>query len=302
MLFEAVFGSPMGEALWRWKYGDGRGSASAVWEQDGRMIAHYGGFPRQTSMFGKAVQAMQMGDVMVHPDARGTLSRKGPLFLSASHFAERTVGFGKPVLLSYGFPNLRHMRVAVHLGLYGDCGKLIALTWQAAHMALPWWLAVVPVDTQGDGWRMQVDRLWAEMAADFKDSVICVRNARWIAHRFLAKPDAQYQLHWVRNRITRRPLALVVTKRTGEQIEWLDMIGPTRHWTLCKRVVLGLAAGEGLGEAFMWISAAFAGRLSEGARETDLGIPLPNIICTDGPKPETIRDRWYLTGGDTDFL
>jgi len=301
-LFQQVFGHALSEAAWHWKYADGHGGASAVWEADGRMVAHYAGFPRAARMYGKAVVAMQVGDVMVHPDARGTLSRKGPLYLSTTHFLERSVGYGKQAVLSYGFPNVRAMRVAERLGLYAACGKMVALTWAADSTKLPWWLAIEPVDVARPGWERRVDRIWAAMDRGFADSVICVRDGAWIKRRFVDKPEAQYSLHWLRHRLSPFPFALVVTKRTGEQLEWLDIVAAPNDWAYCRQAIGHLAAEQGLVGAFMWISAGFAPRLREGARETDLGIALPTSACTHGPTADELRDRWFLTGGDTDFL
>ncbi|MBK6295889.1 MAG: GNAT family N-acetyltransferase [Rhodoferax sp.] len=143
-LFQVVFGTPMSDALWHWKYANGRGVAMGVWNVQDELVAHYAGFPRQVLMFGKPVTAMQMGDVMVRPNERGTLSRKGPFFLATSAFLTRYVGYDQAALLGYGFPNDRHMQLGAKRGLYERNGKVVNLRCSAQRSALPWWLATRP--------------------------------------------------------------------------------------------------------------------------------------------------------------
>ena len=65
---------------------------------------------------GDPICAIQCGDSMVATSQRGTLSKKGPFYLSVTAFLEKYVGFDRPYLLSYGFPNERAMRLAERLG------------------------------------------------------------------------------------------------------------------------------------------------------------------------------------------
>ena len=77
-LFQSVFGQPMSQAHWQWKYANGHGEATGVRNASGKLVAHYGAMPRPILFFGQDAMAVQIGDVMVLPEARGVWSRSGP--------------------------------------------------------------------------------------------------------------------------------------------------------------------------------------------------------------------------------
>src|SRR5690606_30842030 len=99
-----------------WKYADGRGSAVGLWS-GGRLIAHYGGLERRVVADGQTVTTVQVCDVMVAPDARAALARRGALHQVTASFMESAVGDGRRFLFGYGFPTTRAFAVAEKLGL-----------------------------------------------------------------------------------------------------------------------------------------------------------------------------------------
>ena len=107
----------MSQALWEWKYGHGHGLASGVWNQDGELVAHYGGFPRKVIDAGQVRMAVQIGDVMVRPAERGLMTRKGAFYQAVTHFLSAHVGDGAEFPHAFGFPNRRAMALAQRLGL-----------------------------------------------------------------------------------------------------------------------------------------------------------------------------------------
>ncbi len=94
---------------WRWKYRNnpyGRHMLCVATTEDGKIVAHYGGFPVPFRLSdeddGRMVTALQVGDSMTHPDVRGVgrghtslIARTADAFLSAH--AENRLAF------SYGF-------------------------------------------------------------------------------------------------------------------------------------------------------------------------------------------------------
>ncbi|MBK9237041.1 MAG: GNAT family N-acetyltransferase [Rhodoferax sp.] len=244
-LFQVVFGTPMSDALWHWKYANGRGVAMGVWNVQDELVAHYAGFPRQVLMFGKPVTAMQMGDVMVRPNERGTLSRKGPFFLATSAFLTRYVGYDQAALLGYGFSNDRHMQLGAGRGLYERNGKVVNLRCSAQRSAVPWWRATRPFLPSETGWQRKVDQLWAKMAQATADAVVPLRNSDWVQQRFLEHPTLRYELTWLYHRVSRKPLALLVYRRKAGDIEWIDLIAAPVNWPNCARAMQGIAAALG---------------------------------------------------------
>ncbi len=84
-LFERSFEVPFSAAVWQWKYGDGRGRAVCA-RQQGELIAHYGGAPRDIRYFGEPSRAVQICDVMVLPEHRSFVSRDTLFFKTAATF------------------------------------------------------------------------------------------------------------------------------------------------------------------------------------------------------------------------
>ena len=120
-LHEHVFG-PGADARWfAWKYGQGlsqgRGRAIGAWH-DGQLVAYCGGLPRTLRLHNTNLRGLQIGDVMVHPAWRGILSRRGPFFQVSKRFYDSQIGAtdSRPFELGFGFPNERHLRLAVLLG------------------------------------------------------------------------------------------------------------------------------------------------------------------------------------------
>jgi hypothetical protein len=239
---------------------------------------------------------------MVRTDARGTLSRKGPFFLAASYFLANNVGYDKSALVAFGFPNDRAMRVAAKQGLYGECGRMLGLGWPVADAQLPAPFAIRPFDLAEPGWAQEVDQLWLTMADNMRESIVGERSAVWMHQRYIERPAGNYRAIWLFDRNTGQNRALLVVRDAGDGLEWLDLVAAPCDWPLAALAARAFAQQCGKHHVNMWISEAFAERMGPGANHQDLGIALPCCVWTPGPAIESQRDRWFLLGGDTDFL
>jgi len=133
-LFSRAFGTVPPAGWHAWKYGSEglQGRAMGLWADDGRLVAHYAGFPRRMLWHGNPVEAIQIGDVMVAPEVRGLLSRRGPFFQVCSAFFDQWVGPGRSFALAFGFPSDRAIRLGMALGeAAGDLGEAGILARQA---------------------------------------------------------------------------------------------------------------------------------------------------------------------------
>ncbi len=300
-LFAESFGHAMSPALWQWKYGDGGGLASGVWDRDNRLVAHYGGFPRDILDAGVPRRAVQIGDVMVHPAERGRLTRHGAFYQAATHFLGHQAGTGAPFLHAFGFPNRRALTLGERLGLYHPVGRVTGLEWVPGQgPKLPWYLQLRAWDNHRDA--RHLERLWRAMRRDFPDALIGVRDGTRMARRYLTHPEQAYALWLLRHRLTRRPLGLVVIRELGDRIEWLDLVAPLDAWDDCALAVLHLARQRGTQRVTLWMTAPFHRHLRVPHQVSDLDVWVPCNGYTPGPTAESQRDRWLLTGGDTDFL
>ncbi len=136
-LHERVFGSGATPAWFAWKYGNdadqGRSEGVGVWHE-AALIAHCAGIPRRLWRAGLPTKGLQIGDVMVDPGWRGILTRRGPFFHASQRlYATRLGKLGqRPFQLGFGFPNERHMRLAVKSQLAYDGGHLYDLRWSTS--------------------------------------------------------------------------------------------------------------------------------------------------------------------------
>ena len=313
-LFAQVFGQPMSDALWRWKYDAGRGVATGTRDERGNLLAHYGGTARALLVDGAALNAVQLGDVMVTEQARGILSRRGPFATAATIFLQHHVGVPGGFALGFGFPNQRHTRLGEMLGLYRALGDVQELSWTckvAAHNAVfsasAWSSAAIDWgDARTDE---RLDRLWSMLSEDARGFVLPRRDAQWWRHRFANHPEGSYRCWWVRGRFSRRLLGAVALrpgKQPGDDWEILDCLGSMRHLNAILFAARGLATRGLAGRMTGWFSDA----LADHVRGLDVGSSASmqtacQYCVTQRWAPElpdsVVTRPWWLMGGDTDF-
>jgi hypothetical protein len=184
-LFSRTFQQEMPDKLWQWKYATENSCAIGVWRDD-KLIAHYGGIGRSILFFGKSENAVQIGDVMVETEERGSLTRKGPFFLMASTFLEYYIGYNKRYLIGFGFPNQRAMRVAERLKLYGEVGDMIELSWQPQYRSPLVKTNLKPIDRATKSNIKAVNQCWQKMASNMQTSIIGIRDWNYVLKRYLS--------------------------------------------------------------------------------------------------------------------
>ena len=299
-LFRVCFGHDMAQEQWLWKYRDTDKPGVAVMDQ-GRMVAFYGGMPRSLLAMGQPHIGIQVGDVMVHPDFRGSLSRKGPFQMAASTFLEQSLSQGAPYWVGFGFPNVRAMQVAERLKLYHQVDEVLELAWDTAPEASAWWTVSGAIDPAQA--LPHVGALWSAMQRSFKQSVLGVRDAHFMQTRYVDHPSKQYEWVEVRNRFTRKVNGLAVCKPESDgRLEILDLLGPPEQFASIVNAVRRHAANEQRGGVFMWLTKSHQHLLSlTRPKVSELNVSVPSNCWVPGNTDVSIENRWWLTGGDTDF-
>ena len=148
-----------------------------------------------------------------------------------------------------------------------------------------------------------VDSLWQKMQRSLPAAVLVQKNAARVNYRFLQHPDHIYQIWLLQHKLTGKVSAAVVLKEEDERILLMDLIcaRPQVEETL-RRTALAVQQRWTQPLAF-WLSTAYAGQLQvEGMERHALAISTPANIWTQGPSPEQLQNRWWLTAGDTDYL
>lgn len=318
-LHSRVFGPEVDARWFAWKYGsarhEGQGQAAGLWHGS-ELIAHCGGVPRKLVRAGKQVAGLQIGDVMVHPAWRGILTRRGPFFHVSKGFYDSHLGAtpGRPFQLGFGFPNQRHLRLAVLLGLLHDGGVVEALHWslaQATVTGLPWawrWQELTAADAHFD---QRVNTAWQAMLAQSPDLTLGQRDAAYQRWRYADRPNAvgtpdgatRYRFFELRRPWSNQPVGIAVLDLRSSSAHWLDWVGPIELMPLANQACRLEAAHAGATELTAWASAAVAQQLANTGitqREVCAGLGIP---CASDLKPQELPAlRWWLMGGDTDFL
>jgi lipopolysaccharide transport system ATP-binding protein len=298
-LFRESFGHEVNEAQWRWKYRDARPMGCGVW-RDGVPVAFYGGMPRPIEFMGTSAMAVQIGDVMVHPQQRGVLTRTGPFFLSTATYLEKMIGVGRPYLVGFGFPSRRHLRLAHKLDLYDEVDQVTELRWPGAEMPADWVLERLDFSAPETG--RELDNLWDSMRIELAHFIVPVRNAARWTYRFDKHPARPYEAWWIRRKADSRACAAMVIKRDGAHIELMDWIAPPTLGSEVVACARGLVQEAGADHLMGWYSSSIASLIAgaDGVAHA-IGVGVPTSTWTPGPDKSTLQGRWWLTGGDTDF-
>ena len=314
-LFERVFGQPMSLAFHAWKYADGRGHATAMRDDAGRLVAHYGGTLRVMQWGAHRFTGAQVGDVMVAAEVRDVFARFGPFGRVARQFIQQYLGPERPYPIGFGFPSARHVLLGRRLGLYWPVTQVWSWSWSRAG-----WAALgVPVSL-GSGWReMSMDAAadracvdaWAdEMAQDFAalNMLWPVRTGDWWRHRYTNHPHNRYRVLTMASSDADDALGAWVVKvpEGGGAWELMDWVGPVAF----SAQVLGHAAAVAARDPSctgleMWCTEAVAACLPpDWTAAAHQAVACEVVVNGDhvlGQPVGPLKQSFWLTGGDTDF-
>ncbi len=304
-LHEAVFQSKVDAQWYQWKYRPGLGRGSGAWIGQ-QLVAHCGGVARMLWVAGKRTAGLQIGDVMVHAQWRGVMTRRGPFYYVSQHFYEGQVGADRPFSLGFGFPGARHLKLAVAVKLLRDGGGVQALHWNTARArALPawqWrWQALLPDDSDFDA---HVDSAWKSMRAHTHQLTLGERDAAYLRWRYRERPDRQHHFFLLRRPWLRSPAGIAVLDlNQPETAHWLDWVGPPALMAAACQACCYEAQQQGKARLEMWASEAVARQLAQTPISHQTEVVRIGIVNASAMPPEATQClNWWLVGGDTDFL
>jgi len=318
-LHTLVFGPAVDAAWFAWKYGaapeQGQGQAIGVW-RGADLIAYCGGLPRTLWQNGKRRSGLQIGDVMVHPQWRGILSRRGPFSQVSRNFYDSRLGAEqhRAFQLGFGFPNARHLRLAATLDLLHDGGEMECLHWgikPTGMDSLPWSWNWQAFDPSSEHFAYTVNDAWTAMRESARELSIGQRDAAYLRWRFAQRPldvgtaagATRYRFFALRRRWSRTCAGVAVMDLRGGSAHWLDWVGPLQLMPLANMACRLEATRAGATELTAWASAAVAAQLAgTGVTQREVCAKI-GIPCASDLKPEDVSSlRWWFMGGDTDFL
>ena len=319
-LHQEVFGSSADPVWFHWKYKLGHAVGMSLWSGE-RMVAHCGGIPRSVWHHGDLKQDLQIGDVMVSPEWRGALTRQNPFFHVSEGLYQSFVGAGKAFFMGFGFPNDRHLRLAVKLGIGWRIGEVHQLKWlvnsDKSAASLGWfWRGDLMGSTGSNVDNPQslkacVDIAWQRMQQASASLKYSLGQRDWVQFewRYLKRPDKRYQFV-----VLRRPWSssssdchgiavLSAPAEKGAPLLWLDWIGPLDLMTLAHRMVMQVARQQQASCVLSWASAEVEQALQStgiDAFETCAVMGVP--VASDLTAEQAQNLHWWAMAGDTDFL
>ncbi len=300
-LFKVCFDKTLSPELWHWKY-QKPASAIGAWKNQ-QLIAHYGGFPRSILYFGEVQQAVQIGDVMAHPDERGSLTRNSAFFRVAATFIEQNIGYGRPNLLGFGFPNDRAMKVAEHLGLYQEVARLITLKWPPGNPRPDYMSQLLVLDQHSlDQYAEPINKLWAAMAHDLTDVIIGERNKDYLFRRYLHHPEQRYHIILMKQRFTGTAQGVMVLQFSDGCCHIIDLIAPMKNIATLIQQARRIAGRHQCGALLCQITRSFTAHFNLSECTIDsVSIPVAHNVRTNGPSAKVVENKWWLMSGDMDF-
>lgn len=315
-LHQQVFGSAADAQWYDWKYLRGQGEGVGLWH-NGELVAFCGGTPRQVIHQGGQALFLQIGDVMVSPVWRGVFARKSPFFYVSERLYRSRLGRGNPYAAGFGFPNQRHLRLAVKTGLSHDAGTVAGLQWllDEAHAAdkrvrKAWWPGgcwrAELLDPASPGFDALVNRCWARMHATCTAGLVGVRDAPYVRWRFVARPDRQYRFVAMSRPWHREPVGIAVLAQPvapAQALPWLDWVGPQDLLREAWAASMQQARRDGAAGLTAWASPALEQALASTQPRVlgtvaGVGVPMASALS---PAQVSNLNGWW-TGGDTDFL
>lgn len=214
-LFERVFGTPMSEEEWRWKFElDPDGWHAVVGVHDGQIVGNYAGWGMRFLLDGEARCLYSVGDVATDPAVRGLGGRRGVYRAMADAF------YGamdrQRVPFCFGFPNSRALRVSERIVGSRTLWPIRFIEVSVDTFEKP------PGDMEaGDSVGESYDRLWE--AARLALSHAAVRDRSRVNWRFHARPNRYYRMVWRSQRGVMTGWAAICA--AGETATVVDFLG-----------------------------------------------------------------------------
>ena len=303
-LHRTVFGSTFNADWYHWKYRQRTAPALGLWSTAGELIAHCAGLPRMLYLHSKPHTGLQIGDVMVDPKWRAMFTRKGPFYWVSSHFYQDQIGAKAPHQIAYGFPSVRHLRLAQKLDLSADGGQMWELTWPNKATTMPFYWQSQGLATQSSLWENMLTQAWQNMQVQNQKWWWAERSVQELQWRYREHPSHTHAYQVLKRPWSNRIIGVAIWRYTDvaqQDILWLDWIGSPQYIQTAQRMMAKLAHQKNA-RLRTWVSEPLYHLLENtGCTATHvahLGIPTRSTIELNSVKEQP----WWWMAGDTDFL
>jgi hypothetical protein len=214
--------------------------------------------------------------------------------------------------MGFGFPNERHLRLAVKLGIGWRIGEVHQLNWyinaDAQVASLGWLWQDELLVANSSSLQNTVAGAWTRMqqSADSLKYSLGQRDWAQFEWRYLKRPDKQYQFIALKRPWSSECIGVAVVSAPaapGAAMLWVDWIGSTALISLGHRMVMKLAHAQQASCVTSWASAEVENALAQTSIDlietcAVMGVPIASNLTAE----EAQHLRWWAMAGDTDFL
>ncbi len=299
-MFEAVFKHPVSLELLRWKYADQRGESWIVESADGQPSLHCGLYFRDVILGGEILRTAQLVDLMAPTKSRGLSRTESPFAALMRTILAALPRPNNPAGVAFGFPSERAMRLGEHMGVYRAVDQLMELEFAPIHRRSGPRRRVLSSISATDA--AKVNGLWTRMARDLSAFAVGVRDVGYLQQRYLAHPEKRYTLVLIESFWRNKAIGLAVIGPGDDRRELLDVICSLKNVPYVINAAQCWMA-ENAGKALLFsLTKRFTRPLESFAVRCET--TQFRIMCNPFSTPECIaslENRWWLTGGDTDY-
>lgn len=294
VLFKEVFKEDISTKFWDWKYQNSKHNLMLVDNND-NVLGHYGGMYRALVVFGKLVDSVQVCDTMIAKSARGGTGKKSRLYRLTSEFIDQSMVKSRCYDLVYGFPHKRVMKAAEILNIYTKTDSMVECNWDAKENNT---INRVQIDSK---YSVDIDSLWNTMKDQFKDRIIGCRDFKYLEYRYINHPKYNYEIYGIVE--DRKLSGVIIGRKDGNIFRLMDIVSSNKKYELCISLAKDIAHKLECEKVVFWITNSASDDFKDIVNECrDIDVSIATSEVGNSYKIADIKDKWWLTAGDSDFL
>jgi len=298
-LFNTVFHKDHTK-IWKWKFRHSDVNPCIFLAyQENDLVAQYAGIPRYFQYMAQPIHGIQICDIMVHPKARLQMKTDGVFSSVTKTFLEEYVGKDKRFKIAYGFPNLRHLKLAIRLGIYEEVIPLLRL--RSTDLTLrPH--SRSPAKKLKDYDPAVFTSVWEEMDKSFYGSVLGRRDFPYANWRYLRHPSNKYLFLGLQSRWLKKVRGIAVLVIQNNTATLIDIICPKKLIPELIGSIESYLRNHSIVTLEIMVTGGYSQLFSDGSYEiTHSGIVIPRCPWQDDTYISDYKNRLFLMLGDSDL-
>jgi len=300
-LFQEVYGKNLTIEQWKWKYlgqGNLRVWAAVAENENQEIVAHYGGLPVRMFFRGRHIIGCQCVDAMVRKEYRAKeqgIPQAGSAFHKISNLLYETFGtffyaFPGDVYYNWG-RKTGHIEECIEVPEYRhDCSS--HMTHSAVRL-----YSLKPIEWTD----IRIDELWDRVKGNLGWAMI--RDREFIAWRYKSNPFYQHRIYGLEKVFSRKLSGWVIVRENGDDLMVMDMVFEDGALEVLLRETIHIGRSMGKKQVRLWLPERYREKLLTLCfQQVDIRTWMPNFVAYKVAESAEIRENFYYTIGDADFL